>query len=88
MRQRKALGRIATGKGEANADLMLEVAQFFFGMRAVGQSSGLRTRPRSSTIADVDFKGWCADGASAAGDSLIGACRRHQRILLPFLREG
>ena len=43
MRQRKAAGRIATGKGEAIADLMLEVAQFFFRIRAVGQRTGLIT---------------------------------------------
>jgi DNA-binding MarR family transcriptional regulator len=42
-RQRKAAGRIATGKGEAIADLMLEVAQFFFRIRAVGQRTGLIT---------------------------------------------
>src|SRR5687768_1951164 len=38
MRQRKA-----AGKGEALADLMLEVAQFFFRIRAVGQRTGLIT---------------------------------------------
>ena len=43
MRQRNAVGRIATGKGEAIADLMLEVAQFFFRIRAVGQRTGLIT---------------------------------------------
>src|SRR5215468_4235321 len=43
VRQRKALGRIATGKGEAIADLMLEVAQFFFRIRAMGQRTGLIT---------------------------------------------
>src|SRR5438445_1464607 len=43
VRQRKALGRIATGKGEAIADLMLEVAQCFFRIRAVGQNTGLIT---------------------------------------------
>jgi len=43
VRQRKAAGRIATGKGEAIADLMLEVAQFFFRLRAVGQRTGLIT---------------------------------------------
>jgi DNA-binding MarR family transcriptional regulator len=42
-RQRNAAGRIATGKGEAIADLMLEVAQFFFRIRAVGQRTGLIT---------------------------------------------
>jgi DNA-binding MarR family transcriptional regulator len=35
--------RKATGKGEAVADLMLEVAQFFFRIRALGQRSGLIT---------------------------------------------
>ena len=43
MRQRKSAGRIATGKGQAIADLMLEVAQFFFRIRAVGQRTGLIT---------------------------------------------
>src|SRR6516165_53353 len=43
VRQRKALGRIATAKGEAIADLMLEVAQFFFRIRAMGQRTGLIT---------------------------------------------
>src|SRR5262247_4531121 len=43
VRQRKALGRIATGKGEAIADLMLEVAQCFFRIRAIGQRTGLIT---------------------------------------------
>src|SRR5512132_1595028 len=43
MRQSKSAGRIATGKGEAIADLMLEVAQFFFRIRAVGQRTGLIT---------------------------------------------
>src|SRR5262249_31931288 len=37
VRQRKALGRIATGKGEAIAD------QFFFRIRAMGQRTGLIT---------------------------------------------
>jgi DNA-binding MarR family transcriptional regulator len=43
MPQRKAAGRTGTGKGEAVADLMLEVAQFFFRIRAVGQRTGLIT---------------------------------------------
>ncbi len=43
MRQRKSAGRTATGKGEAIADLMLEVAQCFFRIRAVGQRTGLIT---------------------------------------------
>jgi DNA-binding MarR family transcriptional regulator len=42
-RQRNAVGRIATGKGEAISDLILEVAQFFFRIRAVGQRTGLIT---------------------------------------------
>jgi DNA-binding MarR family transcriptional regulator len=41
--ERKAAGRGATGKGEAIADLMLEVAQFYFRLRAVGQRTGLIT---------------------------------------------
>jgi DNA-binding MarR family transcriptional regulator len=43
VRQRKAAGRIVSSKGEAIADLMLEVAQFFFRIRAVGQRTGLIT---------------------------------------------
>jgi DNA-binding MarR family transcriptional regulator len=35
--------RKTTGQGEAVADLMLEVAQFFFRIRALGQRSGLIT---------------------------------------------
>ena len=42
-RQRKAAGQIATGKGEAISDLILEVAQFFFRIRAIGQRTGLIT---------------------------------------------
>jgi DNA-binding MarR family transcriptional regulator len=42
-RQRKAAGRSVTSKGEAIADLMFEVAQFFFRIRAVGQRTGLFT---------------------------------------------
>ena len=38
-----AAARIATDKGEAIADLMLEAAQFFFRLRAVGQRTGLIT---------------------------------------------
>ena len=43
VRQRKAGTRIVSRKGEAIADLMLEVAQFFFRIRAVGQRTGLIT---------------------------------------------
>jgi DNA-binding MarR family transcriptional regulator len=43
VRQRKAAGRIVSSKGEAIADLMLEVAQFFFRIRALGQRTGLIT---------------------------------------------
>jgi DNA-binding MarR family transcriptional regulator len=42
MRRKQGTSRIA-GKGEAIADLMLEVAQFFFRLRAVGQKTGLIT---------------------------------------------
>jgi DNA-binding MarR family transcriptional regulator len=44
-RQRKAAGRAGKGgdKGVAIADLMLEVAQFFFRLRAMGQRAGLIT---------------------------------------------
>jgi DNA-binding MarR family transcriptional regulator len=43
VRQRKAGGPIVSSKSEAIADLMLEVAQFFFRIRAVGQKTGLIT---------------------------------------------
>jgi DNA-binding MarR family transcriptional regulator len=43
MRPKKAAGRSAPGKGEAIAELILEVAQFFFRIRAVGQRTGLIT---------------------------------------------
>ena len=43
VRQTKAAGRIVSSKGETIADLMLEVAQFFFRIRAVGQKTGLIT---------------------------------------------
>jgi DNA-binding MarR family transcriptional regulator len=43
MRSSKAAGRSTPGKGEAIADLILEVAQFFFRIRAVGQRTGLIT---------------------------------------------
>ena len=38
---RNAASRVASRKGEAIADLMLEVAQFFFRLRALGQKTGL-----------------------------------------------
>jgi hypothetical protein len=41
VRQRKAAGRIVSSKGVTIADL--EVAQFFFRLRAVGQRTGLIT---------------------------------------------
>jgi DNA-binding MarR family transcriptional regulator len=43
VRQGAEAGRLASSKGEAIADLMLEVAQFFFRLRAVGQKTGLIT---------------------------------------------
>ena len=43
MRQKRGGVRIAGSKSEAVADLMLEVAQFFFRIRAVGQKTGLIT---------------------------------------------
>ena len=43
MRQKRESVRTASGKTAAVADLMLEVAQFFFRIRAVGQKSGLVT---------------------------------------------
>jgi DNA-binding MarR family transcriptional regulator len=42
-RRTKGTSGIASSKGEAIADLMLEVAQFFFRLRAVGQKTGLIT---------------------------------------------
>lgn len=43
VRQRKTAGPIVSGKDEAIADLMLEAAQFFFRLRAVGKRMGLVT---------------------------------------------
>jgi DNA-binding MarR family transcriptional regulator len=42
-RQKKGAGPIIDSKAEAIAELMLEVAQFFFRIRAVGQRTGLIT---------------------------------------------
>jgi DNA-binding MarR family transcriptional regulator len=39
--RRKAASRVAASKGEAITELMLEVAQFFFRLRALGQKTGL-----------------------------------------------
>src|SRR5215472_563790 len=43
VRQKKRASGITSNKGEAIADLMLEVAQFFFRLRALGQKTGLIT---------------------------------------------
>ncbi|SEC26256.1 DNA-binding transcriptional regulator, MarR family [Rhizobiales bacterium GAS188] len=43
VRQRKGARPIVDSKGEAIAELMLEVAQFFFRIRAVGQKTGFIT---------------------------------------------
>src|SRR5262249_16665859 len=43
VRRRRGASRVASSKGEAIADLVLEVAQFFFRLRAVGQKTGLIT---------------------------------------------
>jgi DNA-binding MarR family transcriptional regulator len=43
VRQRKAGGQIVRSKAEAIAELMLEVAQCFFRIRALGQKTGLIT---------------------------------------------
>ena len=43
MRRRKAGGAVVDSKAEAVAELMLEVAQCFFRIRAVGQKTGLIT---------------------------------------------
>ena len=40
---REGTGRTTSGKGEAIADLILEVAQFFFRIRAFGQKTGFIT---------------------------------------------
>jgi DNA-binding MarR family transcriptional regulator len=55
VRQRKAANRIVSSrivssKGEAIADLMLEVAQFFFRLRAVGKKTGLITNWGAGTF--------------------------------------
>jgi DNA-binding MarR family transcriptional regulator len=41
--KRKGGSRAASSKGMATADLMFEVAQFFFRLRAVGQKTGFNT---------------------------------------------
>ena len=41
--ERKETSRMTGSKGEAIADMILEVAQFFFLVRAVGQKTGLIT---------------------------------------------
>src|SRR5258707_5398311 len=43
LRRRTGAGSIVGGKAEAIAELMLEVAQCFFRIRAVGQKTGLVT---------------------------------------------
>jgi DNA-binding MarR family transcriptional regulator len=43
VRQKKGADRVVSSKGETIAHLMLEVAQFFFRIRAVGQRTGLIT---------------------------------------------
>ena len=43
VRHGKGAGRIRRSKGAAIAELMLEVAQFFFRLRALGQRTGLIT---------------------------------------------
>jgi DNA-binding MarR family transcriptional regulator len=40
VRRDKRARRVASSKGEAIAELMIEVAQFFFRLRAVGQKTG------------------------------------------------
>lgn len=41
--QQKKVSQIASSKGEAIVELILEGAQFFFRVRAVGQKAGLFT---------------------------------------------
>jgi len=48
--RKKAAAGAAGRKGEAIADLVLEVAQFFFRMRAIGQKTGLITNWGAGTI--------------------------------------
>jgi DNA-binding MarR family transcriptional regulator len=48
--QRKGASRVASSKGEAIADLVLEVAHFFFRLRAVGQKTGLITNWGAGTF--------------------------------------
>jgi DNA-binding MarR family transcriptional regulator len=43
VRRKTARARTASSKSEAIADLMLEIAQFFFRIRAAGQRTGLIT---------------------------------------------
>ena len=43
MTQRKKAGQAASSKGETIVELILEVAQFFFRVRAVGRKAGLFT---------------------------------------------
>ena len=43
VQERKKVARVAGGKSEAIAELMLETALFFFRIRAVGQKAGLIT---------------------------------------------
>jgi DNA-binding MarR family transcriptional regulator len=43
VRQKKGAGRVASSKGAAIADLVFEVAQFFFRLRAFGQKTGFIT---------------------------------------------
>jgi DNA-binding MarR family transcriptional regulator len=50
VRQRKGAGRVASSKGEAIADLGLEVAQFFFRLRALGQRTELITNWGAGTF--------------------------------------
>jgi DNA-binding MarR family transcriptional regulator len=48
--QRKGAGWAASSKGEAIADLALEVAQFFFRLRALGQKTELITNWGAGTF--------------------------------------
>jgi DNA-binding MarR family transcriptional regulator len=50
VRQRKGAGRGSSSKGEAIADLALEVAQFFFRLRALGQKTELITNWGAGTF--------------------------------------
>jgi hypothetical protein len=50
VRRRKGSSGVGSSKGDAIAALVLEVAQFFFRMRAIGQKAGLITNWGAGTF--------------------------------------